>query len=436
MASLFIYMNGYEVGEYIQHRSGAQEFIYCDYWLNNKSAVPLSLSLPLTEKSHKGDNVYNYFDNLLPDSPEIRKRIQSRFNAKTNRPFDLLAEIGMDCVGAIQLMSERAEVDIKKIEGEVLTESDIAENLKNYKTLPLGMSRDKGFRISIAGSQEKTALLWHNEQWQRPIGTTPTTHIFKLPIGKIEHAGIDLSDSVENEWLCLEILREFGLPVPAISIETFEDMKVLVVERFDREFSDDKTWIIRQPQEDMCQANGISPALKYENEGGPGIAQIMELLKSSTQPEEDRRQFMTMVFLFWLLGAIDGHAKNFSVFLKQGGRFQLTPVYDVISAYPLVEKRQLEYRKLNMAMALHGKNTHYAWHEIIMRHWFSEAKKVDFPKTEMQSIIDQTISNVDSVIANISSRLPDDFPSEIVEPIFNGINKLIKKLKQSKGQPA
>lgn len=221
MASLFVYMNGYEVGEYIQHRSGAQEFIYSDDWFNLKSAIPLSLSLPLTDKVHKGDNVYNYFDNLLPDSPEIRQRIQSKFNAKTNRPFDLLAQIGMDCVGAIQLMSERAPVNVKKIKGETLTESDIAKILKNYKTLPLGMSREQEFRISIAGAQEKTALLWHNEQWQRPVGTTPTTHIFKLPIGKIEHAGIDLSDSVENEWLCLEILREFGLPVPAISIKNF-----------------------------------------------------------------------------------------------------------------------------------------------------------------------------------------------------------------------
>ena len=427
MASLFIYMNGYEVGEYIQHRSGAQEFVYCDDWLNNRNAVPLSLSLPLTDKSHKGDKVYNYFDNLLPDSAEIRNRIQSRFDAKTNRPFDLLAQIGMDCVGAIQLMSERTEVDVKNIQGEPLNESEIAKNLRNYQTLPLGMSRDEEFRISIAGAQEKTALLWHNDQWQRPVGATPTTHIFKLPIGKIEHAGIDLSDSVENEWLCLEILREFGLPVPTTSIETFEDMKVLVVKRFDREVSGDKRWIIRHPQEDMCQVNGIAPALKYENEGGPGIARIMEVLKSSIHPEEDRRQFMTMIFLFWLLGAIDGHAKNFSVFLKQGGRFELTPVYDVISAYPLAKKRQLEYQKLNMAMALHGKNTHYAWHEILPRHWFDEAKKVDFPETEMQAIIDQAINNVDSVIANVSSQLSKDFPSDISIPIFNGMNKISQK---------
>lgn len=205
-------------------------------------------------------------------------------------------------------------------------------------------------------------------------------------------------------------------------------MKVLVVERFDRQLSNDKTWIIRHPQEDMCQANGVSPALKYENEGGPGITQIMELLKSSIHPEEDRRQFMTMVFLFWLLGGIDGHAKNFSVFLKQGGRFELTPVYDVISAYPLAEKHQLEYRKLNMAMALHGKNTHYAWHEIMTHHWFDEAKKVNFPETEMQSIIDLSINNVDSVIDSVSSRLPDDFPSEISKAIFDGISKLVKKI--------
>ncbi len=290
------------------------------------------------------------------------------------------------------------------------------------------MSTDQAFRISIAGAQEKTALLWHNKQWQRPVEATPTTHIFKLPIGKIEHADIDLSDSVENEWLCLEILREFGLPVPAVSIETFDDIKVLVVERFDRELSADKTWIIRHPQEDMCQANGIAPTLKYENEGGPGIAQIMERLKSSMHPEEDRKQFMIMVFLFWLLGAIDGHAKNFSIFLKQGGRFKLTPVYDVISAYPLAEKHQREYRKLNMAMALHGKNTHYTWHEIMPRHWFDEAKKVNFPKTEMQAIIEHTMSNIEPIIENISSRLPDDFPTNIYEPIFNGINNIAKKL--------
>jgi serine/threonine-protein kinase HipA len=429
MASLYVYMNGYETGEYVQRRSGAQEFNYSDSWLERAGAVPLSLSLPLTDKTHKGDKVYNYFDNLLPDSMDIRNRIQARFGAKTNRPFDLLSHIGRDCVGAVQLMGERAEINVRKIVGTPLNKKDIADELRNYKTLPLGMSKDWDFRISLAGAQEKTALLWHNGQWQRPKGPTPTTHIFKLPIGKIEHSGIDLSGSVENEWLCMEILRGFGLPVPVVNIERFEDIKVLVVERFDRVLAEDKSWIIRQPVEDMCQAKGVAPALKYESDGGPGIASIMELLKSSIHPADDRRQFMQTAFLFWLLGAIDGHAKNFSIFLQQGGRFLLTPVYDVISAYPLAAKRQIEYKKMNMAMALHSKNTHYAWHEILSRHWYAEAKTVDFPETEMQAIIDKTIGAIDAVITNVSSRLAAGFPDDISSPLFDGMLKAAKKFK-------
>jgi serine/threonine-protein kinase HipA len=417
-------MNGYEVGEYIQRRSGTQEFIYSDSWLEQRAAIPISLSLPLTDKTHKGDVVYNYFDNLLPDSMDIRNRIQAIFGAKTSQPFDLLTHIGRDCVGAVQLLSEQTEVDIKKIEGTPLSDTEIANELRNYKTAPLGMGREQDFRISIAGAQEKTALLYHEEKWFRPTGATPTTHIFKLPIGNIEHAGIDLSESVENEWLCLEILRAFGLPVPEVSIEQFDDVKVLVVQRFDRELAQDSSWIIRHPTEDMCQATGTAPALKYEGDGGPGINSIMELLKSSVTPEHDRKQFMQSVFLFWLLGAIDGHAKNFSIFLKQGGRFEITPLYDVISAYPLAEKRQLDYHKIKMAMALHGKNTHYKWQNIIPRHWFDESKRIDFPKTEMEAIIENTKSRFDTVLTNVTEKLPSNFPEHISTPVFDGMKKI------------
>ncbi|NOR39985.1 MAG: type II toxin-antitoxin system HipA family toxin [Gammaproteobacteria bacterium] len=424
MASLFVYMNGYEIGEYVQRRNGAQEFFYSDSWMDKKRlAIPLSLSLPLTEQKHKGDSVYNYFENLLPDSQDIRKRIQARVGANTDKPFDLLTHIGKDCVGAIQLLPEQSDVDVKKITSIPLDENEIAEDLKNYKTLPLGMSKDREFRISLAGAQEKTALLWRDEKWQRPTGTTPTTHIFKLPIGKMEYSNIDLSDSVENEWLCMEIMREFGLPVPHVQMNQFGEMRVLIVKRFDRELSADKTWIIRHPQEDMCQSNSIAPALKYESDGGPGILTIMELLKSSLLPEDDRKQFMRTVFLFWLLGAIDGHAKNFSIFLKQGGRFQLTPLYDVISAYPLVNKKQINYRKMKMAMALHAKNIHYEWQYMLPRHWFAESKRVGFPESDMKEIIDHSISKMDTVISDVSSRLPSGFPDDISNPIFDGMKK-------------
>jgi len=144
---------------------------------------------------------------------------------------------------------------------------------------------------------------------------------------------MDLTDSVENEWLCLKILKAFGIPVVHASMAVFEDVKALVVQRFDRRWADDRSWLIRLPQEDMCQALSIPPALKYQSDGGPGMEKIMTLLLGSAQAFPDRHLFLKTQFLFWLLGAIDGHAKNFSVFLMPGGRYSLTPVYDVMSAW-------------------------------------------------------------------------------------------------------
>jgi serine/threonine-protein kinase HipA len=431
MASLFVYMNGYEVGEYVNRENGLQEFIYSDTWLEQPAAIPLSLSLPLTAKTHKGDAVHNYFDNLLPDNLEIRNRIQSQFASKTNQPFDLLADIGMDCVGAIQLFDKRTDVDVKKIECTAVSDSEIAKTLKDHQNLPLGMSYPGEFRISIAGAQEETAFLWHNNHWQRPAASTPTTHIFKQAVGKFHYKNIDLSDSIENEWLCLEILRAFGLPVVNACIQTFEDVKVLVVKRFDRELAKDKTWIIRLPQEDMCQALGYAPALKYESNGGPGISNIMKLLSSSINPEDNRKQFMKSVFLFWLLGAIDGHTKNFSIFLKQRGRFELTPVYDVISAFPLVEKKQVDIQDIKMAMALHSKNRHYHLHDIVARHWFSQSKRDNFPDSEMRKIMTDVIDRLDDVITTVTFNLPETFPDNVATPIFEGMRSMRHKIQHT-----
>ncbi len=434
MSSLFVYMNGHEVGEYIRQKSGAEEFHYSENWLARPRPIPLSRSLPLTEKIHKGNVVINYFDNLLPDSIDIRQRIQARFKVKTNRAFDLLAAIGRDCVGAIQLLSEKTEVNIRKIQGTPLTNEEIGHELKNCRTHPLGMSGgEESFRISIAGVQEKTALLRYNGQWHRPAGTTPTTHILKLPIGKIETHNIDLSDSVENEFFCLHLLRAFDLPAPDISIEQFGDLKTLAVKRFDRSYAPDGSWIIRLPQEDVCQALGFSPALKYEKDGGPGIAAVMSLLSASAKPIQDRFQFMKSVYLFWVLGAIDGHAKNFSIFLHPHGQFKLTPLYDVISAYPLAVTRQIDKRKLCMAMLLHSKNNHSRWWNIMPRHWFAMAEKVNFPQEQMSVIIDEIRETACQAVDKAVACLPAGFPETISVPIINGINEAVTRVGSKQG---
>ena len=420
-SELFIFMNGEKVGRLSRASNGKLELRYEAAWLDSKSGRPLSLSMPLTDQAYSGDVVENYFDNLLPDSQPIRNRIQKRFGARSNRGFDLLWHIGRDCVGAIQLYPEDTQVDVQKIETEPLDDAAIAKTLKNYRTMPLGMRENKEFRISIAGAQEKTALLKLDDKWHLPLGTTPTSHIFKLPIGHIEHSGMDLSDSVENEWLCHAIFKAYELPTANTEMMSFEGVKALVVERFDRRWSTDKSWLIRLPQEDMCQALNVPPALKYESDGGPGIEPIMKLLLGSTDSLEDRRTFMTQVFLSWVLGAIDGHAKNFSISLRPGSEFQLTPAYDVISVYPLIAKKQFEVRRMTMAMSLKGNNRNYHWERMFHRHWLSTAKLCNFPAEDMEQIIGRIFKEMDHVIDQVRADLPDGFPDEVASPIFDGM---------------
>jgi serine/threonine-protein kinase HipA len=432
-ADMFVYMNGRKVGQLTRTTSGNLKFSYCEEWLNWELGRPLSLSMPLTQEPYAGDIVENYFDNLLPDSQPIRNRIQARFAARSNRCFDLLWHIGRDCVGALQLFPEDSErIDVQRVESVPLSETEIAEILRNYQTMPLGMGQDRDFRISIAGAQEKTALLLLDNRWCCPLGVTPTSHIFKLPIGRIAHSGMDLSESVENEWLCHLILKAYGLPVAGAEIMTFDGVKVLVVERFDRRWAEDRSWLIRLPQEDLCQALGVPPALKYESDGGPGSERIMNLLLGSAEGLRDRKMFMTLQMLFWLLAAIDGHAKNFSIFLLPGGSYRLTPAYDIMSAYPLVAKRQLERQNLKMAMAVKGNNSHYQWMRIIHRHWLTMAGRCRFPAEEMANVITGLLEQMDDVIAAVSGRLPQSFPEEVSEAIFDGMRTARDRLVRSR----
>lgn len=431
-AEMFIYMNGQKVGRLLQNASGKLEMTYAEEWLRSEARRPLSLSLPLSSQKHSGEVVENFFDNLLPDSQPIRNRIQARFGARTNRSFDLLWHIGRDCVGALLLFPDDAPLDIRRVDTEPLTEAQIAATLRNYRTMPLGMGADTEFRISIAGAQEKTALLRQDGGWHRPLGATPTTHIFKLPIGRIEYSNMDLSDSVENEWLCHLILKAFGIPVANAEIATFDTVKALVVERFDRRWAEDRSWIIRLPQEDMCQALGVPPALKYESDGGPGIERIMELLFGSSEGLADRRTFMATQVIFWLLGAIDGHAKNYSIFLLPGGGFRLTPAYDILSAYPLIAKRQLDRANLRMAMAVRGKNRHYDWGRILYRHWLGTAQACRFPAEEMDAIVGDLLDRVDEVIQTVADQLPTPFPADVAGPILDGMREARDRLIRSR----
>jgi len=431
-------MNGERVGIW-SVLQGKDQLEYEDSWLHSPQARPLSLTLPFTpgNQPHRGELVGAWFDNLLPDSPRLRERIAARFKTKGKSAFDLLAEVGRDSVGAIRLLPEGFEAeDVRAIHAQPMTDAEIAQLLRNTASTQPWLGDQQyadDFRISLAGAQEKTALLRLNGRWMRPLGATPTTHILKLPLGLVGNMQMDMAASVENEWLCAQVLKAYGLPAAECEMAQFEDIKVLVVERFDRVWSADSSWLIRLPQEDMCQAMGYPSHMKYESDGGPGMDKILNFLNGSTNADQDKVNFIKAQFLFWLLCASDGHAKNFSIQLKAGGSYAMTPFYDVLSVYPVLGEgaNLVSPHKVKMAMAVRGKSPHWKMREIQPRHWHELAKRHGVPSAGADSPFEQVIAQTPAVIATVQALLPSGFPLHISESILTGLAGAAKRFVQT-----
>lgn len=416
---LNVFLNSRLVGRLNRQSSGAIDFQYDPAWLAWEHALPVSLSLPLREDRYIGAPVIAVFDNLLPDGTVIRRRLAERVHAGGTDAYDLLATVGRDCVGALQFLPDGAEPGpAGVIDGKPIDDAGIARLLGDLASSPLGLGDDEDFRISIAGAQEKTALLFREGRWYKPLATTATTHILKPQIGRLPN-GIDLSSSVENEFFCLKLTTALGLPSTGVTIEEFAGNRVLVVERFDRRWTRDNR-LLRLPQEDCCQALSVPPSLKYEADGGPGIPAILGLMKGSDQPEADQAAVLKAVIVFWLLGATDGHAKNFSVFLSPGGRFRMTPLYDVISAQPSLGTGQIRRNKMRLAMAV-GNSRHYVVDSIMPRHFAETAEKAGLSAGFVKRIFAELHDRMPSAIAEVTAALPDWFPSQIADAITAGI---------------
>lgn len=234
---------------------------------------------------------------------------------------------------------------------------------------------------------------------------------------------------MENEFLCLLIAKAFGLSVPDTEIIRVGSIKALAVTRFDRRYSSDKQWIMRLPQEDFCQALNVPSARKYESQGGPGISQIMDYLRGSDHAARDRYHFMKAQVVFWLLAATDGHAKNFSLFIKSDGRYESTPLYDILSLYPAIGRKGLHIKDAKLAMGLTGsKGKKYGIAQIYPRHFVATAKSVGFAEEEMMQILNEIKDNVSNVLTSVSRQLPTEFPSSIRDTIFAGMQQRAERL--------
>ena len=424
---LNVFLNGRLVGVLRRESNGAIDFRYDQKWLTWGPTFPISLSLPLREDRYIGSPVTNVFHNLLPDNDAIRKRVAERVGAEGTDAYSMLTALGHDCVGALQFLPDGIDPGpAGDVQGKLIDDTEITNILQNLASAPLGMGEDEDFRISIAGAQEKTALLRRGNEWYKPVGTTATTHIFKPQIGRLPN-GIDLSNSVENEYLCLKLLSALGVPTANAEIDDFGSRRTLIVERFDRRWTSDGR-LLRLPQEDSLQALSIPPTRKYQSDGGPGMNAILRLLKGSDVPNDNLATFMRANIIFWLIGATDGHAKNFSIFLSPGGRFRMTPLYDVLSAQPSLDANQIQRKQFKLAMSV-GKSRHYEVAEIMPRHFFQTAEAAGIESGLVTTIFNDLIKNAVRASETVVKDIPEGFPQAMSNSILAALAHRIELIK-------
>lgn len=415
------------VGNLTRATDGAISFTYDPAWLGSEAAFPVASALPLSKAKWQGDPVVAAFDNLLPDAEgELRGKIAARVGAAGKDVFSLLSVLGRDCAGALQFLPMDEVPAGQGMQYRIISEEEMVADLRNLAAAPLALGEDEDFRISIAGAQEKTAYLRVGSQWAKPRGITPTSHIFKTPMGILPGPDqIDLSDSVENELFCMTLAREVGLPAAHVEKITLPGQVVLSVERFDRVWRGHT--LKRLPQEDICQSLGYPSAMKYQKLGGPGIAQIMELLRESDTPIEDRETFFRAQIFFFLIGASDGHAKNFSLRMGRRGRFRLAPLYDILSIAPIVRAGRLQRKRYRLAMSVDG---HYGIDEIVPRHFESEGRAAGLPKGRALELLQDMTDRLGPALDQALLAVGDQVPEAVSGPIATDAMQRAAQMKE------
>jgi serine/threonine-protein kinase HipA len=385
--SLAVLLEGSVAGTLTRLPGGRLHFDYDDVFRVRSDATPLSLSMPKQVRSHGDRTVTPWLWGLLPDNDAVLARWARQFHASASSPFSLLATaVGEDCAGAVQFVAPDDAERLLQHKGDViwLSEDEVGERLRELKadsTAWLGTSFTGQF--SLAGAQAKTALLFQDGRWGIPSGATPTSHILKPAV-----AGLDDHDL--NEHLCLDAARRAGLIVAPTQVRRFGEESAIVVDRYDRVQVGER--LVRVHQEDLCQALGLPPSQKYQNEGGPTPIRIVELLRTAMPAraaDDAVWRFVDALAWNWLIAGTDAHSKNYSLLLA-GNDVRLAPLYDIASALPY----GMHEKKLRLAMKLGG-------------HYDVFTYRNPWPRTADE--IDVDVDRLTARVAELAARAPDAF---------------------------
>jgi len=345
--SLVIILDDGIAGTLTRLPGGRLRFDYDDGYRERPNATPLSVSMPTQVRSHPDRAVTPWLWGLLPDNEAVLSRWARDLHASASSPFSMLATpIGHDCAGAVRFVAPDAVDKVIGQPGDVtwLSDQEVGDRLRELREdATAWLGREFTGQFSLAGAQAKTALLHEDGRWGVPSGSMATSHILKPAV-----AGLDDHDL--NEHLCLDSARRAGLVVARTRVARFGDESAIVVDRYDRRPLDGR--LLRIHQEDVCQALGVAPSRKYQNEGGPGPKAVARLVRGAMPPrvaEEAIWRFLDALAWNWLIAGTDAHAKNYSLLLASG-QVRLAPLYDVASALPYGTHE----KKLRFAMKIGG----------------------------------------------------------------------------------
>jgi serine/threonine-protein kinase HipA len=363
---LSIRLHGRPVGILEQTVTGKKEFTY-----HNDAVSSISVSMPIREEPYSEKHCEAFFGGLLPESIEARRLIGKKYGISPSNSFSLLGAIGYDCAGAISCHAVEEPIVLEKavpISGMIITEKELLKHILALPTNPLFLGV-KDLRLSLAGAQDKAAICLIDHQIAFPEKGCPTTHILKPAISHFE--GI-----AENEYFIMKIAKRLGFGVPNVEIRKFQNITVLLIERYDRHTHEN--YIERVHQEDFCQALAIPSSMKYQNEEGPGFKQSFELLNHTYLPAVDRNRLASIVIFNYLIGNMDAHGKNFSLVHHSDG-IKLSPFYDILCtrAYPELASK--------MAMKI---GSQYDADDVQPRHWQQLCEDVNYRYLALASKIE------------------------------------------------
>ncbi|MEO7086652.1 MAG: type II toxin-antitoxin system HipA family toxin [Gemmatimonadaceae bacterium] len=425
---LAVVLNGALVGHV--YRSGNRRLVlrYDDAWRTRAGAFPLSLSMPLKDPEHGHQATSAFLSGLLPDDPKVVEYWARLHGVSRYDIVKLLAHVGEDCAGAVQLVSPEEVDRVLGASGAAdaatsidwLSTGDVAELLMALRRNPAaGRSSGEQGQFSLAGAQPKTTLYHEGEHWGIPKGRVPSTHILKPPV-------LDLDDLAYNEHFCLHLARELGMPAAISTVQLFGDEIAIVVERYDRARS--RGIVYRIHQEDMCQALAVQPTRKYESDGGPGLTDIAAILaRHSSDASVDVARFFDANILNWLVAGPDAHAKNYSILHANGPDHRFAPLYDVITTLPYP---RLAKSGAKLAMAVGGERAVGA---IARDQWRAAARAVELPADLAIDRIVELGERVPAAIERVIQH-PDGnedtraIMTRLAEPIADHVRRRIKRL--------